>query len=194
MQHHISVGKLPGQNATRRSRGRRTQERQSGPRPSGSQLARSWLWTPALNLKRRGRTHSISNVILHMCKPRHFSKPLRLLKTCHISHQTYSSFPNSSGMFRSSMTVSSGRTPSMLCRSIIILNLNYLPELSSKSYVILSNLFLKSPYLQRVEEIKNKRQAHHIFQRMKLAKKIQKAKDIKEVLTPTNPKMFHICT
>ena len=35
--------------------------------------------------------------------------------------------------------------------------------------------------LQRVEEIKNKRQAHHIFQRMKLAKKIQKAKDIKEV-------------
>merc|ERR1712192_308160 len=34
---------------------------------------------------------------------------------------------------------------------------------------------------QRVEEIKNKRQAHHIFQRMKLAKKIQKAKDIKEV-------------
>jgi len=35
--------------------------------------------------------------------------------------------------------------------------------------------------MQRVEEIKNKRQAHHIFQRMKLAKKIQKAKDIKEV-------------
>merc|ERR1711981_1260429 len=34
--------------------------------------------------------------------------------------------------------------------------------------------------MQRVEEIKNKRQAHHIFQRMKLAKKIQKAKDIKE--------------
>merc|ERR1712210_29038 len=33
----------------------------------------------------------------------------------------------------------------------------------------------------RVEEIKNKRQAHHIFQRMKMAKKIQKAKDIKEV-------------
>ena len=32
-----------------------------------------------------------------------------------------------------------------------------------------------------MEEIKNKRQAHHIFQRMKLAKKIQKAKDIKEV-------------
>merc|ERR1712105_423645 len=29
-------------------------------------------------------------------------------------------------------------------------------------------------------EIKNKRQAHHIFQRMKMAKKIQKAKDIKE--------------
>merc|ERR1739844_343113 len=35
--------------------------------------------------------------------------------------------------------------------------------------------------MQRVEEIKNKRQAHHIFQRMKLAKKIQKVKDIKEV-------------
>merc|ERR1712119_249122 len=35
--------------------------------------------------------------------------------------------------------------------------------------------------MRRVEEIKNKRQAHHIFQRMKLAKKIQKAKDIKEV-------------
>ena len=35
---------------------------------------------------------------------------------------------------------------------------------------------------QRVEEIKNKRQAHHIFQRMKMAKKIQKAKDIKEVI------------
>ena len=34
-----------------------------------------------------------------------------------------------------------------------------------------------------MEEIKNKRQAHHIFQRMKMAKKIQKAKDIKEVLT-----------
>merc|ERR1712183_535409 len=33
----------------------------------------------------------------------------------------------------------------------------------------------------RIEEIKNKRQAHHIFQRMKAAKKIQKAKDIKEV-------------
>merc|ERR1711890_89401 len=35
--------------------------------------------------------------------------------------------------------------------------------------------------MQRVEEIKNKRQAHHIFQRMKMAKKIQKIKDIKEV-------------
>jgi len=35
--------------------------------------------------------------------------------------------------------------------------------------------------MQRVEEIKNKRQAHFIFQRMKVAKKIQKAKDIKEV-------------
>merc|ERR1712112_177918 len=35
--------------------------------------------------------------------------------------------------------------------------------------------------MKRIEEIKNKRQAHHIFQRMKLAKKIQKAKDIKEV-------------
>merc|ERR1712014_340471 len=35
--------------------------------------------------------------------------------------------------------------------------------------------------MQRVEEIKNKRQAHHIFQRMKMAKKIQRAKDIKEV-------------
>merc|ERR1719402_580051 len=35
--------------------------------------------------------------------------------------------------------------------------------------------------MQRVEEIKNKRQAHHIFQRMKIAKKIQKQKDIKEV-------------
>ena len=35
--------------------------------------------------------------------------------------------------------------------------------------------------MQRVEEIKNKRQAHHIFQRMKAAKKIQKAKDIREV-------------
>ena len=35
--------------------------------------------------------------------------------------------------------------------------------------------------LQRIEEIKNKRQAHHIFQRMKAAKKIQKAKDIREV-------------
>merc|ERR1711935_353215 len=35
--------------------------------------------------------------------------------------------------------------------------------------------------MQRVEEIKNKRQAHHIFQRMKMAKKIQKQKDIKEV-------------
>merc|ERR1711972_714816 len=35
--------------------------------------------------------------------------------------------------------------------------------------------------MQRVEEIKNKRQSHFIFQRMKAAKKIQKAKDIKEV-------------
>merc|ERR1712079_318186 len=35
--------------------------------------------------------------------------------------------------------------------------------------------------MQRVEEIKNKRQAHHIFQRMKAAKKIQKAKDIREM-------------
>lgn len=35
--------------------------------------------------------------------------------------------------------------------------------------------------MQRVEVIKNKRQSHFIFQRMKLAKKIQKAKDIKEV-------------
>lgn len=35
--------------------------------------------------------------------------------------------------------------------------------------------------MQRVEEIKNKRQAHFIFQRMKAAKKIQKAKDIREV-------------
>merc|ERR1712034_274697 len=35
--------------------------------------------------------------------------------------------------------------------------------------------------MQRVEEIKNKRQAHHIFQRMKVAKKLQKQKDIKEV-------------
>jgi hypothetical protein len=32
-----------------------------------------------------------------------------------------------------------------------------------------------------VEEIKNKRQAHFIFQRMKAAKKIQKAKDIRQV-------------
>ena len=32
-----------------------------------------------------------------------------------------------------------------------------------------------------LEEIKNIRQAHHIFQRMKMAKKIQKAKDSKEV-------------
>ena len=43
-----------------------------------------------------------------------------------------------------------------------------------------------------MEEIKNKRQAHHIFQRMKMAKKIQKAKDIKEV--PIVPKLVHICT
>merc|ERR1712154_747154 len=35
--------------------------------------------------------------------------------------------------------------------------------------------------MQKIEEIKNKRQAHHIFQRMKAAKKIQKEKDIKEV-------------
>merc|ERR1712058_10283 len=35
--------------------------------------------------------------------------------------------------------------------------------------------------MQRIEEIKNKRQAHHIFQRMKATKKIQKAKDIREV-------------
>jgi len=35
--------------------------------------------------------------------------------------------------------------------------------------------------MQRVETIKNKRQAHFILQRMKVAKKIQKAKDIKEV-------------
>merc|ERR1712227_1120921 len=35
--------------------------------------------------------------------------------------------------------------------------------------------------MQRIEEIKNKRQAHHIFQRMRAAKKIQKAKDIREV-------------
>ena len=34
---------------------------------------------------------------------------------------------------------------------------------------------------QRVEEIKNKRQAHHIFQRMKAGRKLQKQKDIKEV-------------
>merc|ERR1711988_1038239 len=35
--------------------------------------------------------------------------------------------------------------------------------------------------MQKIEEIKNKRQAHHIFQRMRAAKKIQKEKDIKEV-------------
>merc|ERR1711997_550334 len=35
--------------------------------------------------------------------------------------------------------------------------------------------------MQRIEEIKNKRQSHHILQRMKAAKKIQKEKDIKEV-------------
>merc|ERR1712113_953083 len=35
--------------------------------------------------------------------------------------------------------------------------------------------------MQRVEEIKNKRQAHHIFQRMKMAKKIQKAKEQEEM-------------
>jgi len=35
--------------------------------------------------------------------------------------------------------------------------------------------------MQRVEVIKNKRQSHFILQRMKVAKKIQKAKDIKEV-------------
>ena len=35
--------------------------------------------------------------------------------------------------------------------------------------------------MQRIEEIKNKRQAHHIFQRMKASKKIQQAKDIREV-------------
>jgi len=35
--------------------------------------------------------------------------------------------------------------------------------------------------MQRVETIKNKRQAHHIFQRMKLGRKLQKEKDIKEV-------------
>ena len=34
---------------------------------------------------------------------------------------------------------------------------------------------------QRIDEIKTKRQAHHIFQRMKAAKKIQRQKDIKEV-------------
>ena len=45
--------------------------------------------------------------------------------------------------------------------------------------------------MQRVEEIKNKRQAHHIFQRMKMAKKIQKAKDIKEVWT-MRPKGSHL--
>ena len=39
------------------------------------------------------------------------------------------------------------------------------------------------PIWQRVEEIKNKRQAHFIFQRMKAAKKIQKAKDIRQVFT-----------
>merc|ERR1719411_429665 len=35
--------------------------------------------------------------------------------------------------------------------------------------------------MQRIEEIKNKRQSHHILQRMKAAKKIQDAKDIREV-------------
>eukprot|EP00088_Acartia_fossae_P036476 TRINITY_DN376_c0_g2_i1.p2 TRINITY_DN376_c0_g2~~TRINITY_DN376_c0_g2_i1.p2 ORF type:complete len:190 (-),score=96.42 TRINITY_DN376_c0_g2_i1:10-579(-) len=35
--------------------------------------------------------------------------------------------------------------------------------------------------MQRIEQIKNKRQSHHILQRMKIAKKIQKEKDIKEV-------------
>ena len=35
--------------------------------------------------------------------------------------------------------------------------------------------------IQRIEEIKNKRQSHHILQRMKAAKKIQDAKDIREV-------------
>merc|ERR1711899_329451 len=35
--------------------------------------------------------------------------------------------------------------------------------------------------MQKIEEIKNKRQAHHIFQRMRAAKKIQKSKDIEEV-------------
>ena len=46
---------------------------------------------------------------------------------------------------------------------------------------IIWNTLSLTPF-QRVEEIKNKRQAHHIFQRMKMAKKIQKAKDIKEVI------------
>merc|ERR1712024_115056 len=35
--------------------------------------------------------------------------------------------------------------------------------------------------MQRIEEITHKMQAPHIFQRMKAAKKIQKAKDIREV-------------
>eukprot|EP00088_Acartia_fossae_P068948 TRINITY_DN8862_c0_g1_i1.p1 TRINITY_DN8862_c0_g1~~TRINITY_DN8862_c0_g1_i1.p1 ORF type:complete len:190 (-),score=47.11 TRINITY_DN8862_c0_g1_i1:311-880(-) len=35
--------------------------------------------------------------------------------------------------------------------------------------------------MQKIEAIKNKRQSHFIFQRMKAAKKIQDAKDIKEV-------------
>ena len=45
-----------GQNATKPSRGRRTPARPSGPRPSGNQLARSWLLIPALSLKRKGGT------------------------------------------------------------------------------------------------------------------------------------------
>jgi hypothetical protein len=35
--------------------------------------------------------------------------------------------------------------------------------------------------MKRVEEIKNKRQAHHIFERMRKAKAIERQKDIREV-------------
>ena len=111
-----------GQNATRHSRGRRTHARQSGQRPSGSQLARSWQSTPALSSKRKGRIYPNQKFTIVNTWDSQNVKilPAFQFKTCYISFSTYSSFLNCPGMFRSSTTVSFGRTPSMLCRSLII--------------------------------------------------------------------------
>ena len=101
----MQLNAISGPNATKPSRGRRTPARPSGPRPSGNQLARSLLLIPALSLKRKGGTFKL----LHFYAFEHSRKPsFKLLCP---------------GMFRSSTIVSFGRTPSMLCRSLIIITI-----------------------------------------------------------------------